>query len=240
MENSTAPSAIENTVLKKVDHLDVLDIVYPHPVSTYVYKALPLDRWRNRWYKRAFDLFFSSLLLLVLIPLLLPFVALLIRINSRGPVFFLQKRTGKEGRLFTCIKFRTMVVNREADTMPACKNDVRITSLGKFLRRHHIDELPQLLNVWMGDMSIIGPRPYMLADDNRYSISVEHYEKRLAVKPGMTGLAQASGHFGILLNIAEMKQRVALDLEYISEWSAVLDLKIIYRTMRMMWDKQTP
>ena len=144
---------------------------------------------------------------------------------------------GWVGRMFTCLKFRTMIVNKEADELPAHHNDQRITTIGRMLRRHHLDEWPQLLQVWWGDMSLIGPRPYMVSDNDRYADQIEHYAQRHSVKPGITGLAQSSGHFGYLLNPGEMNERVALDLEYVRNWSLSMDVKILSRTLMMAFHK---
>ncbi|HEY0068234.1 MAG TPA: sugar transferase [Flavisolibacter sp.] len=194
----------------------------------------PLEKKMNSCLKRGIDLFVSSLLIVLLLSWITPVLALLIAIDSRGPVFFLQKRNKRNGRVFTCIKFRTMVVNDTADTLAACRNDKRITRIGRILRRTHLDELPQLLNVWWGDMSLIGPRPYMVQDNIRYQGMVEHYGVRHRVKPGITGLAQSLGHHGSLLDVQKMKERVEIDLHYIHHWSVAMDVRIICRTLLMM------
>jgi putative colanic acid biosynthesis UDP-glucose lipid carrier transferase len=140
--------------------------------------------------KRIFDLAFSSLFVVAILSWVLPVIALLIKLDSRGPVFFLQKRTGKGGKSFVCYKFRTMVVNSEADRWPALKNDKRITRVGKFLRDYNLDEFPQFFNVLLGSMSIVGPRPHMIVDCNKFSSVVPRYKLRNFVKPGITGLAR--------------------------------------------------
>jgi len=190
----------------------------------------PLEKRSNLVLKRAFDLFLSIILIVVIFSWLLPLVALLIIIDSRGPVFFLQSRIKKGGRNFTCIKFRTMHVNEDADRLPASMNDGRITKTGKFLRKYHLDELPQLLNVFLGDMSITGPRPYMVSDHEKYATLIHQYQTRYEVKPGITGLAQSMGHFGYVHTTGQMEKRVELDLAYIRHWSLTLDIKIISRT----------
>ena len=213
-----------------------------HPVGVPVLllphlPQFPLEKNVNRLVKRSFDLVGSSFLLLFVFSWLTPLLAVLIRLDSKGPVFFKQKRIGREGRVFTCLKFRTMIVNKEADELPAHHNDQRITTIGRMLRRHHLDEWPQLLQVWWGDMSLIGPRPYMVSDNDRYADQIEHYAQRHSVKPGITGLAQSSGHFGYLLNPGEMNKRVALDLEYVRNWSLSMDVKILSRTLMMAFHK---
>jgi len=194
----------------------------------------PLQRKRNLFFKRSVDIFFSSILILLVFSWLLPVIAILIRMDSRGPVFFLQQRHKKGGKLFTCIKFRTMVVNEEADTRPSFRDDHRITRFGRFLRKNYLDELPQLLNVLRGDMSLIGPRPYMVSENEKYARTIADYHFRHSVKPGMTGLAQSTGHFGFLANSAEMRQRLSLDEAYIRNWTIMMDLRIMCRTVKLM------
>lgn len=195
--------------------------------------ALVLQRPWNAFYKRCFDIFFSALLILLLLTWLIPLLAIIISIDSPGPVFFFQRRRKKDG-YFTCIKFRSMVVNDEADTTSAVENDRRITGVGKFLRSRHIDELPQLINVFLGDMSLVGPRPYMLSDDRMFEKRVRSYSARNAVKPGMTGLAQSLGNFGEATDINRVVERTALDIEYIETWSPGLDCRILLRTCRFV------
>lgn len=184
--------------------------------------------------KRIVDLVLSSFFILTLLSWLIPLMALLIKLESKGSVFFLQKRYKRNGKLFTCIKFRTMIENREADILAAIENDHRITRIGRHLRKYHIDELPQLLNVWLGDMSIVGPRPYMPSDDHRFHQYMAQYELRYKVKPGMTGLAQSFGYHGVLQDVYKIKERTLLDLLYIKHWSLLMDMQIIYRTFRML------
>jgi len=199
-----------------------------------VYANSPLERKFNFILKRGFDILLSSLLILLLLSWLLPIIALLIKFDSRGPVFFLQKRNKKNGEIFTCIKFRSMVVNKEADKLAAYENDIRITAFGKFLRHHHLDELPQLFNVLYGDMSIIGPRPHMIIENIRYEKVVKEYSCRHQVKPGITGLAQSFGHFGYTMDLQKIKERVDIDLMYIKQWSIKMDIQIMLRTFRMI------
>ena len=165
--------------------------------------------------KRCFDLVVSGFLILGLLSWLLPLLAILIKLGSRGPVFFLQKRNARNGRLFTCFKFRTMIVNAAADSLPASKNDGRITRVGRFLRRNHLDELPQLLNVWAGHMSMVGPRPHMISDNRKYEQLLNFYSYRHKVKPGLTGFAQVHGHVGVIADVAAMRERVKKDIHYI-------------------------
>lgn len=236
MKNVTAGKALENSLLKKVEPFDKLDIAYPHSEfpPLYVDRIIPLEKKHNLFLKSSFDLLLSSLLLLGLFSWLLPIMILLIKLDSKGPVFFLQKRNKKNGKLFTCIKFRTMIENEEADLLPATADDGRTTRVGKFLRRHHLDELPQLINVWIGDMSLIGPRPYMISDNERYQALIHDYPVRHRVKPGITGLAQSDGYVGPVETIGSMEERVSRDLHYIYHWSPFMDAKIAFRTLARM------
>jgi putative colanic acid biosynthesis UDP-glucose lipid carrier transferase len=207
-----------------------LDAAYPAVSNA----ATPLEKSYNFILKRCFDIIVSVLLIIVLLSWLIPILAILIKLNSKGPVFFLQKRNKNGGRFFTCIKFRSMIVNKDADIVSAAENDKRITRVGKFLRHYHLDELPQLFNVLMGDMSIIGPRPHMVSENAMYEKLVKEYPYRHTVKPGMTGLAQSFGYFGATSDLEKVEQRVSLDIQYIKQWSVAMDIKIMYRTCRLM------
>ncbi|MEM9327125.1 MAG: undecaprenyl-phosphate glucose phosphotransferase [Bacteroidota bacterium] len=191
---------------------------------------IPLDNSVNQFTKRAFDILFSLAVITFVLSWLMPILALLIKLESRGPVFFKQKRHGKENRLFTCLKFRTMVINAEADHRQASKADDRITRIGSFLRQTSIDELPQFLNVLLGDMSIVGPRPHPIKLNEQYQPTIEKFWQRHAVKPGITGLAQAKGFRGET-DFAAMNGRVKLDRFYVKNWSLILDMKIIFLTI---------
>jgi len=192
---------------------------------------LALDKINNRSIKRAVDILFSALVITAVLTWLIPLMALLIKLDSRGPVFFLQKRNKRNGGVFTCIKFRTMIENDDADLLQAMPGDKRITRLGKFLRNHYLDELPQFFNVWLGDMSIIGPRPHMISDNSKYEELIEYYDYRHKVKPGITGLSQVLGYVGETSDIQRMKDRVLLDLFYVRHWSLLLDVKIFWHTI---------
>ena len=193
---------------------------------------LPLDNISKRITKRAGDILLSSLIIVGILSWLIPIIALLIKLDSRGPVFFLQKRNKKGGKTFTCIKFRSMIENEEADLLQASADDERITKLGRFLRNHYLDELPQFFNVLLGDMSFIGPRPHMVSDNNKYEELIEFYNYRHKVKPGITGLSQAMGYVGETRNIQAMRDRVQLDIFYVRHWTLRLDLKILWNTIR--------
>jgi putative colanic acid biosynthesis UDP-glucose lipid carrier transferase len=194
----------------------------------------PLEISYNFILKRTVDIIISIFLIIVLLSWLIPLLALFIKLDSRGPVFFMQKRKKNGGRSFTCIKFRSMIVNKEADILSAAENDKRITRVGKFIRHYHLDELPQLFNVLAGDMSLIGPRPHMVSENARYEKLVKEYDYRHTVKPGMTGLAQSLGNFGATSDLEKVEERVAFDLQYIRQWSVGMDIKIMYRTCKLM------
>jgi len=182
--------------------------------------------------KRSFDILVSALFLCTLFPFIYIVVGLAIKCTSSGPILFRQKRHGKDGRIFVCLKFRSMFVNHTADSEPSRKNDPRVTPLGKFLRRTFIDELPQFINVLRGDMSIIGPRPHMLDDTRRFSRYAEGYMRRLTVRPGITGLAQVSGYRGEVRDDNDLAGRIMYDLWYIDHWSFSLDLCVFFKTVR--------
>lgn len=191
----------------------------------------PLKNPFNSAVKRTFDIVASSVFLCTLYPLIYIPVAIAIKLSSPGPVYFKQKRTGYEGRSFNCYKFRTMRVNKDADTCQATANDKRKTRLGDFLRRTSIDELPQFINVLKGDMSLVGPRPHMLKHTEDYSKLIDHYMVRHIVKPGITGWAQVNGYRGLTDQLWKMERRVEYDVWYIENWTFLLDLKIIVRTV---------
>lgn len=181
--------------------------------------------------KRVSDIIFSSAIIIFLLIWLVPLLAIVIKLNSKGPVFFIQRRVGRGLRSFGCIKFRTMVLNREADKCSASDNDCRITSIGKFLRKTSLDELPQFINVLLGDMSIVGPRPHMFADCNRFSEYIQDYKFRNLVKPGITGLAQVKGFRGPAEDSYNIVTRFYYDSIYIQKMSFRLDIKILLNTI---------
>ena len=193
---------------------------------------LPLDNLFQRAIKRAIDILLSTIVIATVLSWLIPIVALLIKLDSKGHVFFLQKRNKRNGEIFTCVKFRSMIENDEADNLQASLDDERITRFGRFLRNHFIDELPQFFNVLIGDMSFIGPRPHMISDNNKYEELIEFYDFRHKVKPGITGLSQVMGYVGETKHIQAMKDRVQLDIFYVRHWSAGLDIRIFWHTFR--------
>lgn len=192
----------------------------------------PLESLWKRILKRTSDIILSTVIIVGLLSWLIPIIALLIKLDSKGPVFFLQKRNKRNGNIFTCIKFRSMIENNDADWLPATEDDERITKFGRFLRNYFLDELPQFFNVWVGDMSFIGPRPHMVSENNKYEDIIEHYNYRHKVKPGITGLSQAMGYVGETRNVQAMRDRVQLDIFYVRHWSPWLDIKILWHTLR--------
>lgn len=194
-------------------------------------QQIPLDDLNARFWKRSFDIFFSSLVIVLLLSWLFPIIALIIKLSSKGPVFFVQKRTGINNKTFKCLKFRSMKVNGEADIKQATAGDVRITKIGEFIRRTNIDELPQFFNVFVGQMSVVGPRPHMLKHTEQYSALIDHYLIRHYVKPGITGWAQVNGLRGETDQLWKMEDRVKYDMEYINNWTFWWDLNIIRLTV---------
>lgn len=191
----------------------------------------PMDNLLNLLLKRAFDITFSLGIVLTVFPWLFPILILLIKLTSKGPVFFKQRRSGRNNKQFYCFKFRTMSVNEDADLLQASTNDVRITPIGKFLRRFDLDELPQFFNVLLGDMTVVGPRPHMLKHTDDYSKVIDKFMVRHFVKPGITGLAQVKGYRGETKNPDKMVKRISYDLWYMENWSFLLDIKIILLTI---------
>jgi putative colanic acid biosynthesis UDP-glucose lipid carrier transferase len=181
--------------------------------------------------KRYFDLLVSFIVIVFLLSWFVPVMAAIIKLTSRGPVFFVQRRVGRGLKSFTCIKFRTMVINDDPDHTAAAGNDKRVTRLGKFLRRTSIDELPQFFNVLRGDMSIVGPRPHMFADCNRFSSYIQYYKFRTLVRPGITGLAQVKGFRGPAKDLHHIASRFSYDALYIKHMNFGLDFRIIVSTI---------
>lgn len=190
----------------------------------------PLNNAFNRWLKRIIDVIISSIVL-ILSPIVLIPVSIGIKLSSPGPIFFRQKRTGYRGKNFWCYKFRTMRVNSESDQLQATEKDPRKTKFGDFLRRSSIDELPQFFNVWIGNMSIVGPRPHMIKHTQDYSALIDKYMLRHTIKPGITGWAQVNGFRGQTKELWQMEKRVEYDVWYAENWNIMLDLKIIFLTI---------
>lgn len=181
--------------------------------------------------KRLFDIAVSLVFVCTLFPFLYVVFGVVIKLTSAGPVLFRQRRSGLDNKPFVCLKFRTMIVNEEADTLQATPGDKRITNIGRFFRKTSLDELPQFINVLKGDMSIVGPRPHMIYHTEIYSSCIPEYMRRLSVKPGITGVAQILGYRGETSELADMARRVRLDLWYIDHRSFKLDLYIFVRTL---------
>ena len=212
-------------LFKRVN-IDFFDDV---PVVTL--REEPLTDITNRFFKRIFDILFSTLVIVFVLSWLYPIIAILIKLSSKGPVLFKQARSGVENVEFLCYKFRSMTQSVEADTKQASKGDARITKIGAFLRKSSLDEFPQFLNVFMGDMSIVGPRPHMLVHTEEYSALINKYMVRQLVKPGITGAAQVKGYRGETKELKDMEGRVRLDVWYIENWSLSIDINIIFHTV---------
>lgn len=222
---SLVPGIIRN-------HFFQYDLDYIETQPILVRAKFPLDYLTNIILKRAFDVTFSMLILLLIGIWLFPLVALLIRLEGRGPVFFIQKRYGFHDGVFDCIKFRTMRVNDECATKTTAPNDDRITRVGRFLRKTSLDEMPQFINVLRGEMSVVGPRPHMLLVDDFYKLKIGRYAVRSLVKPGITGLAQVNGLRGDSGDMdIEMHKRILADAFYVKNWTISLDLVIILKTI---------
>lgn len=198
------------------------------PVLTHTIS--PLTRHYNALLKRAFDMCMAIPVLLLSPIWALP-IAIGIKISSPGPILFKQKRTGMKGRDFTCYKFRTMRVNNDADSLQATEHDPRKTRFGDFLRRSSLDELPQFLNVFLGNMSVVGPRPHMVSQTEDYRRLIDKYMVRHAVKPGISGWAQVNGYRGGTKHLWQMEKRVEYDVWYIHHWNIFLDIKIVFLTI---------
>ena len=216
----------EHTVLNKDLKRDFYGIV---PILEF--RNIPLDDSFNLALKRIFDVVFSLVVIVLVMSWLTPIIALLIKLESKGPVFFMQKRNGYNYKTFNCLKFRSMIPNKKADIIQVSKEDQRITKIGKIMRQTSIDELPQFFNVFIGDMSVVGPRPHMLSHTEMYANKVDKFMVRHFVKPGITGLAQVSGYRGEVETDKDIIGRVRYDIFYIENWSIFLDIKIIIQTI---------
>jgi putative colanic acid biosynthesis UDP-glucose lipid carrier transferase len=188
--------------------------------------------------KRGSDILLAAGALLLLAPLLAA-IAILVRRSSPGPAFFRQRRYGLDGREFVVYKFRTMTVCEDEPVMQATRLDLRVTPIGRFLRRTSLDELPQLLNVLSGSMSLVGPRPHAVAHNQHYRKLVSGYMLRHKVRPGITGLSQVNGLRGETVDVEKMRRRVELDIEYLKNWSLGLDVRILIKTLRVMWSDKS-
>lgn len=211
----------------------ILEVMESIPLLTI--RTEPLQSPYNRFIKRTFDIIFSIAVLATVYPLLYLIAGLLIKLSSKGPILFKQKRNGLYGKVFECYKFRTMHINEDADERQAVKGDPRTTRVGSFLRHTNLDEFPQFINVLLGDMSVVGPRPHMLKHTELYSQLIDKYMIRHLVKPGITGWAQITGYRGETRTLEQMEGRVKRDVWYLENWSFFLDLKIIVVTIINMF-----
>lgn len=206
-----------------IDHYGIF------PVLTI--RSEPLENYLNRVIKRGFDFGFSILVFSFILWWLIPLIAIIVKLTSKGPVFFIQERSGLKNQMFRVYKFRTMYLNDDANSKQAEKGDARITPIGRFLRKTNLDEIPQFINVFRGHMSVIGPRPHMLKHTEEYSQTIDKYMVRHLVKPGITGWAQVNGFRGEIKDHQDLENRVLADVWYIENWSLLLDLRIILLTV---------
>ena len=191
----------------------------------------PLDDVSSRGRKRFFDLIVSFLVIILILSWLIPLLGIIIWLESKGPVFFAQQRTGRDNKTFNCLKFRSMKINNEANTKQAQRNDDRLTRIGKFMRRTSLDEFPQFINVFKGEMSIVGPRPHMLRHTEDYSKIMGQYMVRQFLKPGVTGWAQVHGYRGEIKDNEQLRKRIEHDIWYMENWSIWLDMRIMFLTV---------
>lgn len=213
------------------------DLTFHGAVPVSRLRREPLDRWSSRILKRAFDIVFSFAVIVCVFSWLFPILALLVKLSSPGPVFFKQTRLGEGKRKFSCYKFRSMRMNKEADSKQATKNDPRVTRVGAFLRKSNLDEMPQFFNVLLGQMSVVGPRPHPLKLNDQFRDIIDKYMVRHFVRPGITGWAQVNGFRGETRTPELMEKRVDLDIWYLENWSFLLDLKIVVKTVTNMFKK---
>ena len=221
------PPSVEHLGMRlKRELFDDMELFTTHEV--------PMENPVNKMVKRMFDIVLSVIVLTICLPML-PIVALIIRIQSPGPIFFKQKRTGVNGNDFICYKFRSMHVNKDADTAQATEHDPRKFPFGDKMRKYNIDELPQFWNVLKGDMSVVGPRPHMLYHTELYRQQIGKYMVRHFVKPGITGWAQVTGFRGETKELWQMEERIKRDIWYIEQWSIWLDMRIVWMTVKSMF-----
>jgi undecaprenyl-phosphate galactose phosphotransferase/putative colanic acid biosynthesis UDP-glucose lipid carrier transferase len=212
--------------LSQTFYIDYVDLI---PVLSF--RDEPLESLSNKLIKRAFDIIFSFFVIVGIMSWLYPLLAIAIKMSSHGPVLFVQERSGKRGKVFNCFKFRTMKVNNESELKQASKDDDRVTSVGRFLRKTSLDEFPQFFNVFLGDMSVVGPRPHMLKHTEDYRKLVNKFMVRHFAKPGITGWAQIKGLRGETKEVEDMRKRAEADIWYLENWNVLLDIKIIFLTV---------
>jgi len=213
------------------------DLTFHGAVPVSRLRNEPLDRKGNRLLKRGFDIVFSFLVIALIFSWLFPILAILVKLSSKGPVFFKQTRLGERKKKFSCYKFRSMQMNEEADSKQATRNDPRITKVGAFLRKSNLDEMPQFFNVLLGQMSVVGPRPHPLKLNDQFRDIIDKYMVRHFVRPGITGWAQVNGFRGETRTPELMEKRVDLDVWYLENWSFLMDLKIVVKTVTNMFGK---
>ncbi|WP_245557704.1 exopolysaccharide biosynthesis polyprenyl glycosylphosphotransferase [Flavobacterium antarcticum] len=206
----------------KVDYYGYIPVVSLH--KTVLHDPI------TKLFKRIFDIFFSLIVIVFLLSWLTPLLALLIKLESKGPIFFKQGRPGIDEKEFFCYKFRSMKINKTTEK-EASKNDPRVTNIGRFIRKTSLDEMPQFINVLLGEMSVVGPRPHLWSQNRAYGNRIKKYMFRHYVKPGITGLAQVRGYRGEIETDKDMVNRIKYDVYYIENWSIILDLKIIIQTV---------
>ena len=213
-------------VINRPVHMD-----YIRDIPILSERKEPLEEVINRLQKRVFDVSVSLTAIVFVLSWLVPLLSLIIYLTSPGPIFFSQLRNGKNNRPFRCFKFRSMTVNTELDSRQATRNDARVTAIGRFIRKTSLDEFPQFVNVLLGNMSIVGPRPHMLEHTKKFSAQQEHYMVRQFAKPGITGWAQTNGYRGEITELKHIQKRVQYDLWYLENWSLALDFKIMVLTV---------
>jgi putative colanic acid biosynthesis UDP-glucose lipid carrier transferase len=216
------PEYIKSKKLMQVQNYDHIPVISVRPE--------PLENMLNRTVKRLFDVAFSLFIIIFFISWIFPILALIIKLQSSGPIFFTQERSGKDNVTFKCFKFRSMRVNNDSNEKQATRTDDRITPIGAFMRKTSLDEFPQFFNVLIGNMSVVGPRPHMISHTERYSALIDQFMVRHFLKPGITGWAQTNGFRGETKTTEDMLKRVEADVWYLENWSFLLDLKIIFLT----------
>lgn len=208
-----------------------LDFSYYGVLPILSMRRIPMDEPFNKFIKRSFDIVLSLLIIVGVLSWLTPLLGLLIKLESKGPVFFKQRRNGLDYKEFYCYKFRSMKPNPMADLHQISKDDARVTVVGRFIRKTSIDELPQFINVLKGDMSVVGPRPHMVSHTHMYAERIDKFMVRHFIKPGITGLAQVSGFRGEVETESDIINRVKYDIFYLENWSLFLDIKIVFQTV---------
>lgn len=214
----------------KIDYGQNLALQYYDYIPVFALREIPFQT-DMKWIKRGFDILFSFLVIVLILSWLIPLLGILIRLESKGPIIFKQKRNGLNNGEFEVFKFRSMCINGFSDKKQTCMGDQRLTKIGKFIRRTSIDEMPQFINVFLGSMSVVGPRPHPVFMTDQYAKIIDKYMVRHFVKPGVTGLAQVKGYRGEVQDKEQMRNRIRLDKFYIENWSFFLDLEIIMDTV---------